>query len=149
MIFWTVVFFAINFYGMIKGSIFYSAYRNLELISIREAQGEDKQKINLEFAKKGCFPIFILFMLAAIEIIYLINAIGYDIYKYPSILIILYLIISFITGKKKKSYKSMSDNELLEAKENLQKENKQTLKSFLKNFVWVVYFGYMFYCLVF
>ncbi|MDP9675350.1 cytochrome oxidase Cu insertion factor (SCO1/SenC/PrrC family) [Paenibacillus jamilae] len=88
-------------------------------------------------------------MLAVIEIIYLINAIGYDIYKYPSILIILYLIISFITGKKKKSYKSMSDNELLKAKENLQKENKQTLKSFLKNFVWVVYFGYMFYCLVF
>lgn len=149
MIFWTIVFFAINFYGMIKGSIFYSTYQKLELISIREAQGEDKDKISLEFAKKGCLPILILFMLAVIEIIYLINAIGYDIYKYPSILIILYLIISFITGKKKKSYKSMSDNELFEAKENMQKEHKQTPKSFLKNFVWVVYFGYMFYCLVF
>lgn len=51
MIFWTIVFFAINFYGMIKGSIFYTAYRNLELISIREAQGEDKQKVGFHIQK--------------------------------------------------------------------------------------------------
>ncbi|MGG1652270.1 hypothetical protein ABHN03_03985 [Paenibacillus sp. NRS-1775] len=149
MIFWTIIFFAINFYGMIKGSIFYSTYQKLELISIREAQGEDKDKINLEFAKKGCLPLLIVFSLAVIEIIYLVNAINYDIYKYPSIFIIVYLIASFVLNKKKNNYKNMNEEELSKAKDSILKGDKFSLKRFFKNFLWVAYFGYMFYCLVF
>ncbi|WP_179281007.1 hypothetical protein [Paenibacillus sp. XY044] len=55
MIFWTLVFFVISLYGLIRGSIFFDATKRIKLLSIDKAQGKiDADTLGKEFVKDGC-----------------------------------------------------------------------------------------------
>ncbi|OME55564.1 hypothetical protein BSK59_13905 [Paenibacillus odorifer] len=150
MVFWTIVFFAISFYGIFKGSVFAPSIKTTTKINIEIAEGGDKEKLGIEFLKKGCFPLVMAFVFVIAEIIYLINALSVDPYKYPTIAVILIIIFTFIFAKSKnKKYDDMSKSELEKEKAKLLINKNITIKSFLNAIVWSLYFGYMFYVLVF
>jgi hypothetical protein len=80
------------------------------------------------------------------EFIYLINAIRIDTLKYPSIVMLLYIIITPILSKQKKFDLTTEEGQ---TKYRSQIHKGKTLKSYLYNLACLVYFGYMFYILIF
>jgi hypothetical protein len=151
MVFWTIVFFAVSLYGVFRGSIFSPSGKKLKEISIKMTEGnkEDENKLAIEALKAGCFPVIIGFTMIIAEVIYLIAALTYDNYKFPTIVAILLIIMSFVFNKNNKQIKDMSADELTIEKAKLIKQKSVTLGSIVKGLLWTVYFGYMFYILVF
>jgi hypothetical protein len=149
MVFWTILFFAISFYGLFKGSIFAPTAKKMIEINMGLAEGEDKDKLGAEFIKNGCLPLIFACSVLFAEIIYLIIALQVDTLKYPTIVAIIVLIFGFIFLKSKKKYSDMNAKELEIEKAKLITYKSITLKSFVKSLLWSTYFGYMFYVLVF
>lgn len=149
MIFWSIVFFTTSFYSLIKGGMFRKSLIKLKKIEIEKIETGDDKKYILESLKTGCFAIVALLTLVVARIFFLINAIGYDVYKYPTIAAILLIILRFVKTKKTKKIEEMTADELIIHKAELLKPTKRTFKQFLRSLLWTVYFGYMFYVLVF
>lgn len=150
MIFWTLVFFVISLYGLIRGSFFFEAAKRIKLLSIDKAQRKiDADTLVKEFMKDGCLQWIIAIVLAVTELIYLVTAFHYDAYKIPTLLAVLWFIFSFIIASFKKSIDKMDERELTVEKAKVQSSKKITLSVVIKSLVWAVYFGYMFYILVF
>jgi hypothetical protein len=116
--------------------------------NIKKAKGEttnEKYKIETKSVLQVILVIFLFFF----EIIYLIYAINIDPYKYPTIVLLLYFIISTVLINK--NQQRQPD---LSIEENITKYRKELYKpktfiSALTNFIYCCYFGYMFYVLVF
>ncbi|KAA9007248.1 hypothetical protein F4V43_01815 [Paenibacillus spiritus] len=150
MIFWTLVFFVINLLGLLGRSMFYETNKRLELLSIDKAQEKiDDEKLNEEFIKNGCLQWIVAVALAVAEVIYLINAIRYDVYKVPTLGAIIFLVLSFVVVSFKKNINKMNENELILRRAIVENSKRITLFSVVSGLVWTTYFGYMFYILVF
>ena len=150
MIFWTLFFFTISFYGVFKGSIFASNSRKMIEMNIRAIESGDKEELTNYFIKEGLtFWISAVFILIA-EIWYLIHALGIeDVSKYPTIAALILCVITFIISFGKKKYEDMTQEELNIEKEKLKNYKNITIKSFINSVLWSAYYGYMFYVLVF
>lgn len=150
MIFWTLVFFAISLYGLIRGSIFFEAAKRIKLLSIDKAQGKiDADTLGKEFVNDGCLQWIAAVILAVAELIYLVNAFHYDTYKVPTLLAVILFLMAFISASLKKSISKMDEDELVIEKAKVQRSKKITFSNIIKSLVWTVYFGYMLYILVF
>ncbi|ALS22118.1 hypothetical protein [Paenibacillus naphthalenovorans] len=149
MLFWTIVFFTISLIGLIKGGLFSSLKSRLKQIELKKLNGGDEKEYVVEWLKAGCFPLIVVSFLFIAEVLYLVNALDYDPYKFPTITAIAILIIGIIKTKKSKKSNDMTEEELIVYKAELVKKDKRTFMSVIRSFLWVVYFGYMFYVLVF
>lgn len=79
----------------------------------------------------------------------MVNAFHYDTYKIPTLLAVLFFVMAFITASFKKSINKMDANELVVEKAKVQSSKKISFSSVIRSLVWTIYFGYMFYVLVF
>lgn len=150
MIFWTLVFFVVSLYGLIRGSFFFETTKRIKLLSIDKAQGKiDADTLGKEFVKDGCLQWIAAVILAVAEFIYLVNAFHYDTYKIPTLLAVLLFVLAFIIASFKKNINKMDENELVVEKAKVQESKKITFSNTIKSLVWTVYFGYMLYVLVF
>lgn len=149
MIFWTILFLTIGLYGVFKGPLFSETGKKLKMLNIRHAEGESADKLLDEYVKAGCLPIITALILTVIEFIYLVNAISFDIYKIPTLVAIMYFIISFIASFMKKNVSKMDEYELAKEKVKALQTKNVTYKTVIKNLIWSTYFGYMLYILIF
>jgi hypothetical protein len=152
MLFWTIVFFTFSIIKLIKGNVFYETSVAMAEAEVKKANPElskaDKDNIDKEILKNGgaIFSIGVLIMAIA-EIIYYLKAVNLDIYKYPTIGMILLVILIVVKGAIKKKPDLSSE---LKQKEYLAKvyANKRTLFGTFNTLANLVYFGYMFYVFV-
>lgn len=149
MIFWSIVFFTASFYNLIRGGMFRSTFNKIKKIQIERIESGNNQKYDTELLKAGCLSLILGFSLFIAQVIFLINAIEYDVYKYPTIALIILIIISIIRIKKDKSIEDMTPDELIIHKAKLLKPLKRTFIQTFRSLLWVIYYGYMFYVLVF
>ncbi|MNH66465.1 hypothetical protein D3C73_184960 [compost metagenome] len=149
MLFWTILFFTISLYGVFKGPLFSETGKKLKQLNIRKAEGESADDLIDDYIKTGCLPIIVALGLTVSQIIYLVNAFSYDIYKYPTVLVISFFIVNFIANSMKKDVSKMNKLELAIEKEKASRVKNVTTGSVCRGLVWSTYFGYMFYVLVF
>jgi hypothetical protein len=120
---------------------------NIEIgeLNIKKAKGETIDKeYNIE--TKNILQVILIIFLLLCEIIYLIYAINIDPYKYPTIILLLYLIFSTVLINKNQPDLSIEEN-IIKYRKKLYKP--KTFLNVLTNLTYCCYFGYMFYVLVF
>jgi hypothetical protein len=138
--------------GLFKGGIFKGVLPKLNKLEVEVFENKDennKKDYLTEWFKIGCLPVVVMGILAVIEIIYLIKALEIDTYKYPTIAVVALFILSIAASKKKKKLQDMNQDELNVYKYELSKPAKRSFLQVVRSFLWVIYFGYMFYILVF
>jgi len=114
---------------------------------------ENKDKINLiksqvESAFFKILPVILLGIFMAIsEFIYYICAINIDIYKYPSICMILFVVLSVLLKWKPKQ--TVDKIGVEEYRKNIYKIQKHSFKGVIYQLMYLSYFSYMFWILVF
>ena len=83
--------------------------------------------------------------------IYFFVALGIDIYKYPTIIMLFYMLFSsFVLNKNtnKSKYDLNTEEGRIKYKIFIEKIKRYTFKGFITNLIYIGYFGYMFYLLV-
>lgn len=123
MIFFTLMFITFYLATLLKGNLFYDSFKDIKDVNNMDKKTQAKV-IGVVFGI--VVPMFIT------EIIYLIKALSIDTLKYPTILMILNIIVHMIIIKNKP-----------------QEMKKRTFKGTIVQLLNVTYFGYMFYLLVF
>ncbi|GAB6989565.1 hypothetical protein JCM16418A_16150 [Paenibacillus pini] len=150
MIYCTIIFLALSLYGVFRGTLFSETAKKITLLTIKQAQGEiNSEKMGKEFLKDGCIQWIAAVLLIIVEIVYLVNAIGYDTYKFPTLIMIALLISLLIIGSMEKNVNKMTDLELAVAKAKASRSKNVTLISIIRGLIWITYYGYMLYILVF
>ena len=152
MVFWTVVFIIFYLASLTKGNLFYNLTKRVGELVLKQAEAETKKEKD-EIVKeiiKSLWKIYLTIPLAIIEYIYLFKAINIDPYKYPSIVMLFYsLLTMFVLNRNKKNKTDLTTQEgRIVYKNELEKLKRYTFKGIIKQLVFLVYFGYMFYCLV-
>lgn len=152
MLFWTVVFITYYLSSLIKGNLYYNILKANGDLILKQAQVEskrEKENLSLEILKKS-WTMFLAIPLMLAEIIYLINAIAVDVHKFPSILILIYTLLSVVIAYKNPKKTDLTTVEgRVKYQIELDKVKKYSFKKFFSNLVFVTYFAYMFYIIVF
>lgn len=149
MLFWTIFLLATYVIMLFKGNFMTDTLIKVGELEIKKAEENKKLEAN-DYEPKYFFGITFLILLFITEIIYLVSAIKYDIYKYPTICLIIYAILLLALSKKPKKKDLSTEEGRNEYRKYLyQKLRRYTLKSSLIRMVYIIYFGYMFYLLVF
>jgi hypothetical protein len=121
-----------------------------ELIIKKYEYNNDNHIINEEYKKeslKVIFPMLLFLFLFFAEFIYYICAFSIDTYKYPTMFLILFLVLSMVL--RYKPAKKLEDIGVEEFRKNLYKTKKYSFQSFIYQIIYLSYFSYMFYVLVF
>jgi len=152
MLFWTIVFFTFAIIKLIKGNVFHQITINIAEITVKQANPnltkKEKDDLDKEMMKSGMWWIltFGLGMVVA-EMVYLLNAVSIDAYKYPTVAMICLAI--FITVKnyvsKKPDLSTEQNQKIYLAKVYT---GKRTFFSTFNSLANLSYFGYMFYSLL-
>ena len=152
MLFWTVVFFTFYLVIFAKGNPMYNNIIKTGELTIKlYEQGKTEKEINKELFDNN-WPYLFYIPLVLGTFIYYINALTVDIYKYPTIGILVYLIFTMAFSKYSNN---KSKNDLTteggrqKYREQLYKIRKRTFKGMIKQLIFLSYYGYMFYLLVF
>jgi len=119
-------------------------------IKLANAKTEIEKKNILEEQTKQYLPYLLIIPFIFAEYIYLINAIKIDIYKFPSIAMLFYIIIGMVLSSRNKN-KVDFDLTTEEGQTQFRKQiyRGRTFKGYLFNLIYLGYFGYMFWLLVF
>lgn len=152
MLFWTIVFFTFSIIKLIKGDVFHQTSITIAEAEVKKANPElskiGKDNIDKEVLKNGGAIVSIVGLIMVIaEIVYYLKAINLDIYKYPTIGMILLVVLIVV---KSSIVKKPDLSTELDQKKYLAKiyANKRTLFGTFNTLVNLAYFGYMFYVLV-
>ena len=151
MIFWTLVFITFTLIKLIKGSIFKETLIKVAEIAVKgsypELSEEEKKNLQTESFRIGWQYFLFGLIVIIVHIIYLLNAIDLDPIKYPTLLMIAWIILAFVKGivSKKLDLSTEEKRKSYLAKVYL---SKRTLSGTILNLVFLSYFGYMFYLLV-
>jgi len=147
MLFFTIVFITYFLAIVIKGNLYYDLIIKAGEETIK--QHELGKKEAGEHAKKFAFILFaVMLPMLITELIYLINALQIDYLKYPTILMLLNIIIAFAKIKPDKNDLTTEEGRI-KYRINLYKNKKRTIKNTIIKLLNLVYFSYMFYLLVF
>jgi hypothetical protein len=120
-------------------------------IQLKESNVDDEQRKKLE-NKLGVTVIWVFFVGVAIsigQIIYLIIALGIDVNKYPSVIMLVINILGYIINLVKSKNKSSNNGKAgyKMAVTNLY-NSKWSFSRILNNLIYVCYFCYMLYTLL-
>jgi len=152
MLFWTLVLIAFTIIKMIKGGFFKETLIKIAELTIKEynpeTTTEEKKILQTESFKIGWKFMLFGLGLAVVYITYLLNAINLDPLKYPTIIMMAWIMLAFIKGfvSKKVDLSTDENRKIYLAKAYL--SNKRTLRGTIVNFGFLGYFWYMFYLLV-
>jgi len=151
LLFWTVIFFTLSLILLIRGNIFYNSPIKIGELTIKKFEcSNDNRVINKEFetaSLKLMFPMLFYAFLVICEFIYFIYAINIDIYKYPSIFIMLFFVLNIVL--RYKPAKKIEDIGVDEFRKILYKTKKYTFRGFIYQIIYMSYFSYIFWILVF
>lgn len=148
MIFLTIVFIAYYLIVLVKGSFLSDLIIKAGEDEIKRVETGSKNvdESTYKLAATGCFFIVLL----VLELIYLVLAISHDIYKYPTLILILYVILTFAFTKwGRKKDLTTDDGRNAYRKQLYQKNKRYSFKGFMIRLLFLTYFCYMFYILVF
>ena len=153
MIFWTVVFITYYLASLVRGNLFHNALVKVGELTIEQAKDKiDGKRENKEIGKEmltASWPIFLGIPLLITLYAYLFKAISLDIYQYPTLIMLFYILFTSFVLRTKKTKDDLTTNEgIVRAKIALEKLKRYTFKRSLVNLVYLSYFGYMFYVLV-
>ena len=152
MIFWTVVFITYYMASLVKGDLFYNVLQRQGELNIKYANvtGKEEKKLAAEEMFKASWKMLLAIPLVIALGIYLFSAINVDVHKYPSIVMLFYVIFnSLVLNRNKKSKCDLTIEEgKIRYKIELEKMKRYTFKRFIINLIYIGYFGYMFYLLV-
>jgi len=148
MLFWTLVFITFYLINLSKGSILYNSTIKLGELTLeynKEGISNIKKK---EIGKEMLFmliPVFLVILLLIIQTIFLICAIHIDYLKYPTIIILAFIILNIVKSVKKPTTKINLSTE--EYRKKLYLTKKRTFKGTLITLMYLAYYFYMFYIL--
>ena len=151
MLFWTLVLITFTIIKIIKGGFFKDTIIKLAELTIEENNPEisetEKKNKQAESLKVGWVYVLFGLVVVIVHIIYLLNAIDLDPLKYPTIIMIVWVMLAFIKGvvSKKMDLSIEENRKIYLAKTYL---SKRTLRGIILNLAFLSYFGYMFYLLV-
>lgn len=151
MLFFTVIFITYFLALLVKGNLFYDLIIKTGEEKIKNAEkGLDSKEIGEE-GKKFIYVMFLVLLpMMFTEIIYVLNALTIDYLKYPTILMLLNIIIAFVRIKSTKEVDLTIEENKIKFRENLYKNTKKrTFKGAIIQLINLTYFVYMFYLLVF
>jgi hypothetical protein len=152
MLFWTIVFITYYLFLIFKKDGFTSFISKTGEFQIKlaNAKTEIEKKNIFEEQAKQCLPYLLIIPFIFAEYIYLINAIKIDIYKFPSIIMLFYIIITMVLSNRNKN-KVDFDLTTEEGQTQFRKQiyKGRTFKGYLFNIIYLGYFAYMFWILVF
>lgn len=152
MLFWTLVLITFTLIKFIKGGFFKDTIIKTAELTVKENEPEttDKEKKALqeEAFKIGWTYMLFGICLLIVYISYLLNAIYLDPLKYPTIIMIAWIMLAFIKGvvSKKLDLSIEENRKIYLAKAYL--TGRRTLRGTIYNLLFLVYFGYIFYLLV-
>jgi positive regulator of sigma E activity len=154
MVFWTVVFIIYYFSLIVRGNLFYDIEKKVSELTIKQSLTEnkkDKDEITEQILKSS-WSMFLMIPLVIVMFIYLFNAITIDINKYPSIVMLFYVLITTFVfkgkGKDKSKHDLTTEEGRLRFKIDAEKIKRYSFKSFIRQSIYLGYFLYMFYILV-
>lgn len=147
MIFFTLFFFTLALSVLVKGRLFKDLRIEFGEAEIKKASNPDYKFSNELLSKLLFLFIGIVFYIITF-ITYLIKALSIDPYVYPTIIMILFIVSSYVFNKNTPK-DDLKTEEGIEAYRKKLSNNKRKLKGILKNFIAAMYFVYMFYILVF
>ena len=151
MLFWTLILITFTLIKLIKGELFKETTIKMAELTVKEfvpgISEEEKKSLQTETLKASLLYMLFGLGLVIVHIIYLLNAIDLDPLKYPTIIMIAWVMLAFIKGAvSKKMDLSIEENrKIYLAKAYL---SKRTLRGIILNLAFLSYFGYMFYLLV-
>ena len=149
MLFWTLVLIAFTIIKLIKGGFFKEVIVNVAELTVKQYNPEtsEKEKKALQEEVLKVSWVYLLFGLVTVivHIVYLLNAIELDPLKYPTLIMIAWVMLAFIKGvvTKKMDLSIEQNRKIYLSKAYLL--NKRTLQGTIKNLLFLSYFGYMFY----
>lgn len=149
MLFWTVVFLIIWLSLLTKGnnSLIFTKTKQSRLDDIeRASQGLDISKPTTA-QYQGCILTFFYFFLFIYQFVYYFKAINIDMLRYPTIIMIVITIINilFFNINKSKKHDLTTEDGRYEARKEIEKLSKRSIKSILIQLINITYFCYMFY----
>lgn len=152
MIFWTIVFIIYYLASLIRGNLYYDSIKKSGELVLKQATTDsrlEKEKIAKDIVKSS-WDILLSLLLIIIMYIYLFNAINVDVYKYPSIVMLFYSLLTvFVFRDRKKSRQDLTTEDgRYEYRKELDNLKRYSFKDFIKQLIFLIYFGYMFYILV-
>ena len=151
MLFWTLILITFTLIKLIKGELFKETTIKMAELTVKEfvpgISEEEKKSLQTETLKASLLYMLFGLGLVIVHIIYLLNAIDLDPLKYPTIIMIAWVMLAFIKGSvfKKMDLSIEENRKIYLAKAYL---SKRTLRGIILNLAFLSYFGYMFYLLV-
>lgn len=150
MLFLTLVFITWFLTLLIKGNPIANLSIRITEVGVKASEGKSLTKDEENTSVKFVLAVFGMLILWIIQIIYLIKAIPIDTYKYPTFIMIAYLIFTIVTTKKPKSKINLTTEEgKMEYRKVGYQIEKKTFTGVIKTLIFLAYYGYMFYLLAF
>lgn len=147
MVVLTIIFLTLSLATLLKGRLFNGLYTQIIEEDIK-MNTDEKYKLDGGFLVKILLFILYGIVLFIVQLIYLSNALDYDVYKYPTLAMLLLVVFTFIkpllTSKKKKVYDEATIN-----KEREKTTIKYTFKGIVRSLINIAYYSYILYLLVF
>lgn len=152
MVFWTVVFITYYLMCLTRGNLYYNVFQKIGELTIKQASVESKKEKDVIATEmlKSAWILFLGIPLIIAMYVYFFKAMLVDIYKYPTIIMLFYaLLTTFVLNKKKKTKEDLTTEEgRIRAKIELENTKRFTFKGTVTQLIYLGYFGYMFYLLV-
>lgn len=153
MIFLSLMFIVLYLLFLVKGgnSIFNKMGIQIAEFNMQKATDEnsisedDKAKIGMKIIFTCIFGI----VLAIFEIVFLIKAIKIDLYLYPTLFVIFFVILNILTAKSNKEYDLTTEEGRYEQRKDVEKLKHRTFKGIITQLIYLSYYSYIFYILVF
>lgn len=153
MLFWTIVFFTFAIIKLIKGDVFHQTNINIAEILVKQANPDltkrEKDALSSEMMKSGMWWILTVGLgMVIAEIVYLLNAVSVDAFKYPTIAMIclvIFIVVKTYAFNKKPDLSTDMGQKIYLAKVYA---SKRTFFGIFNSFANLSYFGYMFYMLL-
>lgn len=153
MLFFTLVLITLYLILLVRGSIFTNTIIKVGELTLKaNEQGlknYGEKKLNEELGKLVMPMMFYTLSLLLVEMIYLINALRVDYLKYPTIIIMVLIMMAFVTSSRKSKKDDLATEEGRQSfKKKLYKNSGRTFKGTIYKLIYLSYFIYMFYVLV-
>lgn len=149
MIFFTIVFFIMSARYIIKGRLFHTSLIRLGELNLIKSQSnmtKFQEKVLKNKILELIIPQLLIFIpLIIANIIYLVQALNIDIYKYPTISMIILFVIQTFSNKNENNDLSSEEKRLIYKSKIYQ---KRTTYNTIRALINLNYYGYMFYILV-
>lgn len=150
MVFFTIVFLIFYITLLAKGNIFLKLHSIFAEEEVRkQKEGSDNYKPSEDMIGATIIMLIVGLPLILGQFIYLCNAIKYDTYTYPTLILLTYTVVNFIvTSIKNKKKVDLSTEDKVE-KYRAKYNKKRTVKGTLFQITYTVYFLYMLIQLIF